>query len=48
MKKEILLCKFHMKTAEDNVKKKNVEFNLEEEVDVLKGNPERYAFWRVS
>ncbi|MCR5546773.1 MAG: hypothetical protein K6F30_09905 [Lachnospiraceae bacterium] len=32
-----------MKTAEDNVKKKNVEFNLEEEVDVLKGNPERYA-----
>lgn len=40
---EIMGCKFHMKLANDNVKTKNLEFLVEEEVTDLKGNPERYA-----
>ena len=37
-----LRCKFHMKTAEDNIKKEYLK-SMVEEVDTLKGNPERYA-----
>lgn len=41
---EILPCKFHMKTAEDNFKKEQLELKIEcEEVNTLKSNPERYA-----
>ena len=43
--REILPCKFHMKTAEDIFKSERLEWDLEDvkEVKSLKSNPERYA-----
>lgn len=35
-------CKFHMKTAEDNIKKEYLK-SMVEEVEDVKSNPERYA-----
>ncbi len=40
---EIFSAIFHMKTAEDIKKEERVQFCVVEEVDELKGNPERYA-----